>query len=85
MKEILDEYKIVCFIDLYPPIVQINRAKNLSDEPLKLSPSFFMEGFIGQYSAIQARDNKPPPPLSVFFPNYRRTYMSYYCPLIYKY
>ena len=35
MKEILDEDKSVCFIHLYPSIVQINRAKKLSDEPLK--------------------------------------------------
>ena len=38
-KEILDEDKSVCFIHLYPSIVQINRAKKLSDEPLKFSPS----------------------------------------------
>ena len=54
MKEILDEDKSVCFIHLYPPIVQINGAKKLSDEPLKLSPSIFTEGFIGNYSALQA-------------------------------
>ena len=44
MKEILDEDKSVCFIDLYPSIVQINRAKKLSDEPLKFSPSIFYGG-----------------------------------------
>ena len=54
MKEILDEDKSVCFIHLYPPIVQINGAKKLFDEPLKLSPSIFTEGFIGNYSALQA-------------------------------
>ena len=42
MKEILDEDKIVCFIHLYPSIVQINRATKLSDEPLKLSLSIFL-------------------------------------------
>ena len=42
MKEILDEDKSVCFIHLYPSIVQVNRAKKLSDEPLKLSPSIFL-------------------------------------------
>ena len=68
MKEILDEDKSVCFIHLYPSIVQINRAKKLSDEPLKFSPSIFTEGFIGQYSATQARDYKPPY-LSLFYPN----------------
>ena len=31
MKEILDKDKSVCFIHLYPSIVQINRAKKLSD------------------------------------------------------
>ena len=70
MKEILDEDKSVCFIHLYPSIVQINRAKKLSDEPLKLSTSIFTEGFIGQYSATQARDDKPPY-LSLFYTNYR--------------
>ena len=44
MKEILDEDKSVCFIHLYPSIVQINRAKKLSDEPLKFSPSIFYGG-----------------------------------------
>ena len=44
MQEILDEDKSVCFIHLYPPIVQINRAKKLSDEPLKFSPSIFYGG-----------------------------------------
>ena len=40
----LDEDKGVCFIHLYPPIVQIDRAKKLSDEPLKLSASIFYGG-----------------------------------------
>ena len=44
MKEILDEDKSVCFIHLYPSIVQINRAKKLSDEPLKFLPSIFYGG-----------------------------------------
>ena len=44
MKEILDEDKSVCLIHLYPSIRQINRAKKLSDEPLKLSPSIFYGG-----------------------------------------
>ena len=44
MKEILDEDKSVCFIHLYPSIVQINRAKKLSDEPLKFSRSIFYGG-----------------------------------------
>ena len=44
MKEILDEDKSVCFIHLYPSIVQINRAKKLSDEPLKLLWSLFFGG-----------------------------------------
>ena len=44
MKEILDENKSVCFIHLYPSIVQINRAKKLSDEPLKFSPLIFYGG-----------------------------------------
>ena len=44
MKEILDEDKSVCFIHLYTTVVQIKRAKKLSDEPLKLSPSIFPGG-----------------------------------------
>ena len=44
MKEILDDDKSVCFIHLYPSIVQINRVKKLSDEPLKFSPSIFYGG-----------------------------------------
>ena len=44
MKEIYDEDKSVCFIHLYPSIVQINRAKKLSDEPLKFSLSIFYGG-----------------------------------------
>ena len=44
MKEILDEDKSVCFIHIYPSIVPINRAKKLSDEPLKFSPSIFYGG-----------------------------------------
>ena len=44
MKEILDEDKSVCFIHLYRSIDQIKRAKKLSDEPLKLSPSSFYGG-----------------------------------------
>ena len=44
MKEILDEDKSVCFIHLNPSIIQINRAKKLSDEPLKFSPSIFYGG-----------------------------------------
>ena len=43
---------------------------------------FFMEWFIGQYSATQAREYKTH--LCLFFPNYR-IYMSHYCPLIYMY
>ena len=34
MKEILDEEKSVWFIHLYPSVVQINKAKKMSDEPL---------------------------------------------------
>ena len=75
MKEILDEDKSICFIHLYLSIVQINRAKKLSDEPLKLSPSiFFTEGFIGQYSATQARDYKPPY-LSLFLSKLKDIYV----------
>ena len=48
---------------LFIYILQINKAKKLSEEPLKLSPSIFTEGFIGQYSATQAREGY----LSLFF------------------
>ena len=70
MKEILDEDKSVCFIHLYPSIVQINRAKSCSMNPSSYQRRFFTEGFIGQYSATQARDDKPPY-LFLFYPNYR--------------
>ena len=74
-KEILDEDKSVCFIHLYPSIVQINRAKKLSDEPLKFSPSIFTEGFSAvQYSATQARDYKPPP-ICLFLSKLKDIYM----------
>ena len=65
MKEILDEDKSVCFIHLYPPIVQINRAKKLSDEPLKLSPSIFHGGV---HRTVQCNScSRLQAPLSVYF------------------
>ena len=42
MKEIFNEDKSVCFIHLYPSIVQINKGKKVSDEPLKISPIKFL-------------------------------------------
>ena len=64
-KEILDEDKSVCFIHLYPSIVQINRAKKLSDEPLKLSPSIF---YGGVHRTVQCNSSsRLQAPLSVSF------------------
>ena len=65
MKEILDEDKSVCFIHLYPSIVQIDRAKKLSDEPLKLSPSIF---YGGVHRTVQCNSSsRLQAPLSVSF------------------
>ena len=83
MKEILDEDKSVCFIHLYPSIVQINRAKSCPMNPSSCHRRFFTEGFIGQYSATQARDEKPP--YLSLFSKLHDIYMSFYYPLIYKY
>ena len=64
-KEILDEDKSVCFIHLYPSIVQINRAKKLSDEPLKLTPSIFYRGV---HRTVQSNSSsRLQAPLSVSF------------------
>ena len=66
MKEILDEDKRVCFIHLYPSNVQINKAKKLSDEPLKLSPSIFHRGV---HRTVQCNSSSrlQAPCLSLFF------------------
>ena len=66
MKEILDDDKSVCFVHLYPSIVQINRAKKLSDEPLKLSPSNF---YGGVHLTVQCNSSSrlQAPYLSLFF------------------
>ena len=65
MKEILDEDKAVCLIDLYPSIVQINRAKNLSDELLKLSLSIFYGG-VHQIVQCNSSSRLQAPYLSLF-------------------
>ena len=65
MKEILDEDKSVCFIHLYPSIVQINRAKKLSDEPLKFSPHFLRRG--SSDSKVQLKLDITSPPICLFF------------------
>ena len=66
--EFLHEDKSVCFMNLYPSIVQINKAKNEKICLMNLSSyhhRFFTEEFIGQYSATQAREYKLPS-LSLF-------------------
>ena len=68
MKEILDEDKSVCFIHLYPSIVQINRAKKLSDEPLKFSPSIFYGG-VHRTVKCNSSSRLQAPYLSLFYPN----------------
>ena len=67
MKEILDEDKSVCFIHLYPSIVQINRAKKLSDEPLKFSPSIFYGGVHRTVTQVQLKLEITSPPICLFF------------------
>ena len=66
MKEILDEDKSVCFIHLYPSIVQINRAKKLSDEPLKFPPSIFLR-MGSSDSKVQLKLEITSPPIFLFF------------------
>ena len=87
MKEILDEDKSVCFIHLYPSIVQINRAKKLSDEPLKFSPSIFLRRGSSD-SKVQLKLEITSPPICLFFIQtkaYIYIYIFKCCPLIYKY
>ena len=69
MKEILDEDKSVCFIHLYPSIVQINRAKKLSGEPLKLSPLIFLRRGSSDSTVQLKLEITSPPYLSLFYPN----------------
>ena len=66
MKEILDEDKSVCSIHLYPSIVQINRAKKLSDEPLKFPPSIFLR-MGSSDSKVQLKLEITSPPIFLFF------------------
>ena len=59
MKEILDEDNSVCFIHLYPSIVQTIGRNSCPMNPSSYHRRFFTEGFIGQCSATQAQDYKP--------------------------
>ena len=68
-KEILDEDKSVCFIHLYPSIVQINRVKKLSDEPLKLSPSILYGGVHRTVQCNSSSRLQAPPICLFFYPN----------------
>ena len=66
MKEILDDDKSVCFIHLYPSIVRINRAKKLSDEPLKFSLSIFYGG-VHRTLKCNSSSRLQAPPICLFF------------------